>query len=407
MKKAILNEKEVCRLYTDEKLGTETVAKKLGTSKDRIREILKKNGIEMKKRGGQVTHAPYIVENFHIKKYINTDEYHYVALDKKTGVESKDIDNQSGFLTTYIEKNYGVQTPPLYERNQYYMTTGNYWWEQWFTVEKRENRKIKKCPYCDWTTYDVNNRGGSFRVHLKKAHNMSISEYLIEHPEDKDYMSFANPTLNIQYETDEKKYVSCAICGRKFVKISKQHINSHGLSVGEYEDLYGSRLCDEYYTFLRDKMIEQNSKMEPSFTSKPQIEIRDFITSKGFECELNNRKILKGKEIDIYIPSLKIGIEYNGNFWHAEGMNHKTKRTHQEKTECAISAGIKLVQIFEDELVFNKELVFSKISHLLKSDTELPSVPARKCEIKRITNRKHSFFWRNITFKGLLHQQFI
>ena len=400
MKKTILDENEVCRLYAEEKMGTETIAKELHTSKGRVREILKKNGVEMKKRGGQVTHAPYVVEDFHIKKYANSEDFHYVAVDNKTGVESRDIDNLSGFLTTYIEKTYGIVTPPLYERNQYYMTTGNYWWEQWFTVEKRENRKVKKCPYCNWTTYDVDNRGGSLRVHLKNAHNMEVSDYLLEHPEDKEYMSFANPTLNIQFETDTKKYVSCAICGRKFAKISKQHINSHGLSVAEYEEKYGSRLCEDYYVFLRDKIVVQNTTMEPSFTSKAQIEIRDFIKSKGFECELNNRKILKGKEIDVYVPSLKLGIEYNGNFWHTEGMNHKTKRTHQEKTEAAVSAGIKLIQIFEDELVFNKELVFSKIAHLLKCETDLPNVPARKCEIKRITKSEAELFLNQYHIQG-------
>lgn len=400
MKKTILNEKTVCEMYTEQNLGVELIAKELHTGKERIRDILKKNNVEMKKRGGQTLCTHYVVEDFHTKKYVNDENFHYVAIDLKTGVESKDIDNTSGFLTSYIEKTYGVSTPTLYERRQYYMTTGNYWWEQWFNVEKRENRKIKKCPYCEWTTYDVNNRGGSFRLHLKKEHNMDVLDYLSEHPEDKDYMSFANPSLNVMFETDEKKYVVCGVCGKKFARISTQHVKSHGLTVTEYEEKYGTRLCENFSEYLRKQMVKRNTEMKPVFTSKPQIEIKNFIESKGVECQLNNRKVLKGKEIDIYIPSLKIGIEYNGNFWHTEGMNHKTRLTHLEKTEAAIDNGIKLIQIFEDEYVFKKEIVFSKIEHLLHVNKLLTKIPARKCEIKQIDVNEADLFLEQYHIQG-------
>ena len=39
---------------------------------------------------------------------------------------------------------------------------------------------------------------------------------------------------------------------------------------------------------------------------------------------LHDRNILNGKEIDIFIPKLKIGVEYNGLYWHSEA-NSKGK----------------------------------------------------------------------------------
>ena len=42
-----------------------------------------------------------------------------------------------------------------------------------------------------------------------------------------------------------------------------------------------------------------------------------FIKSLGYNPS-PNRKILNGKEIDIYIPELKIGVEYNGCLFHTE-----------------------------------------------------------------------------------------
>ena len=35
------------------------------------------------------------------------------------------------------------------------------------------------------------------------------------------------------------------------------------------------------------------------------------------EYESNNRSILNGKELDIYIPSKNIAIECNGVYWHS------------------------------------------------------------------------------------------
>ena len=35
--------------------------------------------------------------------------------------------------------------------------------------------------------------------------------------------------------------------------------------------------------------------------SKSELEIKDFIESGGFECK-NDRRILNGKEIDLYFP---------------------------------------------------------------------------------------------------------
>lgn len=400
MKKVEIDEKEVCHMYTELDMGTESIAKELHVGKARIRDVLNKNGIKRKTVGGQVTHEKYVIEDFKEKKYVNGNGYHFVAVDKNTGVESSDIDNSSGFLTTYIEKAYNIKTPTLYDRRQYYMTTGNYWWEQWLTVEKREDKKTKKCPYCEWRTYDVDNKSGSFRCHLKKKHGIEVQDYVKEHPEDKEYMTFANPTLNMLFETDSFKYVTCGVCGRKFKRITKQHISSHGLTVCEYERRYGKRLSEQYDGFLRDKMIKTNSEMKPSFTSKPQLEIKEFLESKGFECRLNDRKILKGKEIDIYVPSLKIGIEYNGNFWHCEGMNGKTKTAHLDKTEEANGNGIRLIQIFEDEYFLHKDIVFSKISHILHICNDLPKIPARKCLIRSIGMEEADLFLEQFHIQG-------
>jgi len=63
---------------------------------------------------------------------------------------------------------------------------------------------------------------------------------------------------------------------------------------------------------------------------------------------LNN----KNKEVGIYLPEYKIGIEFNGLYWHSE--LYKEKNYHLNKTEECEKQGVELIHIFEDERIYKK-----------------------------------------------------
>lgn len=120
--------------------------------------------------------------------------------------------------------------------------------------------------------------------------------------------------------------------------------------------------------------------------SKPENEIYEYIVSiLGPEnVKKRVRNILpSGKEIDIYVPSKKIGIEYNGLYWHTEDKG-KTKHYHLSKTEECENLGIRLIQVFEDEWINDKKLVLKKISHILGIQKSSQKIMARKCSVKEI-----------------------
>ena len=150
---------------------------KVGTKK--VRNILHNNGIDTSKKN-KVKQHNYIVPDYHIEKYPCVNGYTYLAIDRNNGFETSDYNNKAGILTSHISKTYNIKIPTLYERRKYYMKTGDYWWEQWFDIVKKEQPKVKKCPYCNWETIDTENRSGAFEIHLKKAHNKSKIEYLKE-----------------------------------------------------------------------------------------------------------------------------------------------------------------------------------------------------------------------------------
>lgn len=112
-------------------------------------------------------------------------------------------------------------------------------------------------------------------------------------------------------------------------------------------------------------------------------ELYEFI--KGIVGEDNiikgDRKTLCGLEIDILVPSKNIGFEFDGLRWHSE--KFKNKNYHLDKTIECEKKGINLIHIFEDEWIFKKEIVLSKIRHILKCNNLL-KIGARKCKIKNI-----------------------
>lgn len=83
---------------------------------------------------------------------------------------------------------------------------------------------------------------------------------------------------------------------------------------------------------------------------------------KGQNVIRHDRKILGGKELDIYLPNLSIAIEYNGSFWHLN--ERKDKKYHQDKTIACAKQGIHLIHIFDYEWVNTIKKV--KLTNYLK-----------------------------------------
>lgn len=117
--------------------------------------------------------------------------------------------------------------------------------------------------------------------------------------------------------------------------------------------------------------------------SAGQIEIAKYLEDIGMEVELSNRKILNGREIDIFLPLKNIAIEFNGLYWHSELF--KSKDYHLKKKEACEKLGINLINIWEDDWMFKKEIVISRINNLIGLNNR--KIYARKCELKEVTNQ--------------------
>lgn len=97
-------------------------------------------------------------------------------------------------------------------------------------------------------------------------------------------------------------------------------------------------------------------------TSSAEFELEEFFGL--VKIERNTRKIIAPYEIDLYLPEYKLGIEYNGAYWHSEEKG-KDKHYHITKQKLAEQHNIKLIQFFDFEWENRKEQIKGYFNSLI------------------------------------------
>lgn len=195
-----------------------------------------------------------------------------------------------------------------------------------------------------------------------------------------EYIQKAEKIHKGKYIYDDIRYVNasglidiiCPIHG-KFQQRASDHLQSKGCPI-----------CGHHMSLAENELYDSITKI-----------IGNKNTIK------NDRKVLEGKEIDLLVPSIKLGIEYNGLKWHSEEFN-KDKNYHLHKTELAESKGYHLIHVFEDEWMEHKELVLNKIKHFLGCDNDKPVIGARKCVIKTVSKTLSEEFLSTYHLQGFV-----
>jgi hypothetical protein len=377
-------EQEIIKLYVEEKQPISQICKQLKIGKLKVKKILSENNITLNKKGGQVKH---IIKDIDYSIYDNKN-----LKCKKTGKIIKDVMNRSGHVLVHLKEVYGIQLPSLYKRNMITNTTGRLWYEDYFDLVPKEKKDKWGCPICKWETNDINNLGGFITRHIREHNFNSLKDFFDNYPSVRINLKEDKIDLN-----NPKSYIKCKICDQPFRSISNTHLKSHNISQEEYKVLYGEIFSEDFKKECSTYLDNGRNNIENNFTSKGQQQVLDYISSLGFTVINNHKKSLGGTEIDIFIPHLNIGFEYNGLFWHSEKMG-KDKNYHINKQILAEKNGIKLFHIFSDEWIRNEGIVKSKIKHILNKNTE--KIYARKCVIREINSDEKDKFLKENHIQG-------
>ncbi len=107
--------------------------------------------------------------------------------------------------------------------------------------------------------------------------------------------------------------------------------------------------------------------------------VTTYLDELGIQYTINDRLLINPYELDIVIPSQKIAIEINGNYWHSEAI--ACKDYHQMKTELTSKVGYKLIHLFEGEIIYR----FSAVKNILQAKlTENKKIFARKTSLRNV-----------------------
>lgn len=175
----------------------------------------------------------------------------------------------------------------------------------------------------------------------------------------------------ISYNLDDENItLQCSICNQNYMI---------------YNNLFN------YRTKQKSLLCTKCNSTEDKQTSGLEKSLSLFVSSLK-EIETKNRTVLNGKEIDILIPSQKLGIEFNGLHWHSD--LYLDKNYHLNKTILANSNGYQLIHVFEDEWLEKSDIVKSIIK--TKLGVVDKTIYARKCVIKEVPiNEEKKFLNEN------------
>lgn len=180
--------------------------------------------------------------------------------------------------------------------------------------------------------------------------------------------------------TEDFIEAACRVHGDKY-----DYSKAAYISAGDKVEI----ICPEHGSFwqIATNHVSQESdcpKCLLAGTSKLEIDLFEYVKSICPDAINGDRKILAGREIDIYVPSLKIGIEFNGLYSHSTKFK-KDVWYHQKKSDDAGAAGVRLIHIWSDEWLFNRNVIEGYLARIL--GVEQRRVFARQCEVVAVEGR--------------------
>ena len=284
-----------------------------------------------------------------------------------------------------------------------------------FSIKIGKHLNGQGCPHCRYIKSAKNKRRSVEDVinDMKKVHGDVYDYSLItDYKNTKSKLPIICKKHGIFYQTYDnhvRNKQNCPICGQKktheirrmtteeFVeKARMKHGDKYDYSLVNYvlSDTKVNIICPTHGIFEQQPRNHLHGQGCPKcFFDKSNIEreILEYVQNLvGIDNVIeNDRTVLDGKEVDIFIPSKQLGFEINGLIWHSEKFECD-KNYHLNKTLEAQSKNIHLIHIFEDDWFYKQDIIKSRIKNLLGCIDN--KIYARNCVVKDVSNTEANEF---------------
>lgn len=293
-----------------------------------------------------------------------------------------------------------------------------------------------KCVYCDTPTTFKNFKEGYFlycsnkcatsspdrnqKLHInrdyssinKKTKQTNLKKYGVDSFfKTEEFKEKSDQTKTIRYNNPNynnptKNKITCLdkYGVDHYEKLNTSHVSFDDVFRLHFEDKLNCGEIAEIFntstTFIT-KLIHKHGYIPLTYSvSSHERNISSWLTSINIPHEMSNRKILSGKELDIYLPEHNLAVEINGLYWHS----FKEKETkdqiyrHYNKRQACLDKGIKLIQFTDKEWKEKTDICKSIIYNSLGKYAQ--KIRASACSLYYPTNDEYKKFLEDNHIQG-------
>jgi len=329
-----------------------------------------------------------------LRENLSTSSIKKAASKTKEQIQESNEKRRMTTLARYGVTNVGQTTKAKQEHEKFYSNASN--------VEELKQRQ---------QTTLIDRYGVQNPAHIKgsqeKKERTSMQRYGVSNP-------MKDPVIKSKaLQTRAKAYDPRITLGNTYEQLRINIPSTLGLDLLTTRDEYIQTGGTRFYPVLKFKCLYCNTVFSKrydhaslpkcscqksiAYKSKEELDLLSFIESFGVNVISGDRSMIAPFEIDIYIPSLNLGIEYCGLYWHSENGGKKTWNYHKKKHDLALEQGIQLITIFSDEWNNKRDIVKSVLQAKMGF---MKGFHGRKCEVRCIPKNQGKQFCDQYHLQG-------
>ena len=205
----------------------------------------------------------------------------------------------------------------------------------------------RSSPNCSWLSRFKTNEQFKNEVYKINSNIELLGKYIDSKTPIKSRCKICDSIIDVYPNNAVTTgFIRCNVCNPKPKSIKENYF---------YKTLLNNINKSIKYTLFKNKNV---SNKELQYTLK---ELKNkYLIKRNKRYTINSER----KEIDIYFPNLKIGIEYDGNYWHSNDILDEN-RSQINKKEFFKKLGIRIIFIREDEFDYMENKIINRLLSIL------------------------------------------
>lgn len=205
---------------------------------------------------------------------------------------------------------------------------------------------------------------------VKQKHQSKVEEIWSDH---KDVIIEKQNATNLERYGVKRPLQNVQIYEKRTATMIERHqYSSYALIPGKSKQIYEE-------VALRYNGSHPIQDRSNGWTSRYETEMGEFLTVHGLSFK-TDRKVLSGKEIDLYLEAEKLGFEMCGIWAHSES-NGKGRNYHYDKFKGCKKQSVRLITIWDYEWDNRQNQILNFVKSVIGVNRK---VPARQCEKREI-----------------------